>query len=304
MFQKIFALSFLLLFLLQTGQEIAAQEINATVTVEHRQIQGTNVSVFKTLESSLTEFVNNRRWTDQDYLASERIDCNFILNLESNEGSRYSGTLTVSARRPVYNAAFNTTLINLVDKKIKFNYNEYDQLVLNINSLTQDLTAVVGFYVYVILGLDADSFARLGGDTYYNTAISIVNTAQSSNVLSEDGWDRLDKDPNRHTLISELISPEFRLLREYMYSYHRQGLDLMVENVNRGANVIIDGLSTLEKVYDDHPASYVMLLFFDVKYLEISNIIKNLDMDDARKKKTVELLKRLDPSRVKAYNSL
>lgn len=304
MIKGIFRLLFLLILFTYCEGALIAQEINATVTIDHRQIQGTNVSVFETLETSLTDFINNRKWTNQDYLASERIECNFLLNLRNNEGSSYSGSLTVTARRPIYNAAINTTLLNLVDDKFKFSYNEFDPLVLNVNSLTQDLTAVVGFYVYMVLGLDADSFTKYGGDPYYNTAISIVNSAQSSNVLSNDGWDRLDKDPNRHALVSQLINAEFRPLREYMYTYHLQGLDVMAEDVDQGGKAIVDGLSTLVKVYENSPASYAMLLFFDVKYIEINNIIKNLDMEDAKKKSIVELLKRIDPSRVKAYDRL
>ena len=303
MIRKIFQI-LTFFFLFGFGEQVIAQEINATVTIEHRQIQGTNVAVFETLKGALTEFINNRKWTDQEYESNERIECNFLLNLESNEGSSYKGSLSVTARRPIYNAAINTTLLNLYDKKFSFTYNEFDPLVLNINSLTQDLTAVVGYYVYMILGLDADSFSPYGGDEYYNTSIAIVNSAQSSNVLSVAGWDRLDKDGNRHSLGSQMISSEFRPLREYMYLYHIKGLDVMANNVDQGAQVIIDGLDMLEKVHSNSPASYAMLLFFDVKYLEISNVIKNMDLPEVRKKELVSLLKKIDPSRLKNYDSL
>lgn len=283
---------------------LQAQEINATVTVEHRQIQGTNVSVFETLKGALTEFINNRKWTDDEYQPNERIECNFLLNLTSNEGTSYSGTLSVTARRPIYNASLNTTILNLVDEKFTFTYNEFDQLVFNKNSLTQDLTADIAFYIYTILGVDADTFREYGGDPYYNTAMSVVNSAQSSNVLSSTGWDRLQDKRNRSVLITQLMSTDFRPFRSYLYLYHMKGLDVMWDDAEKGGKAILDGLSMLEKVSADEPASYTMLLFFDVKNIEIQNIITNLDLDEERKKTLVNTLKKIDPSRLSTYDKL
>lgn len=299
----------LALFLVILGNNtLKGQEINASVTIDHRQIQGTNVSVFQTLEKALVEFVNNQRWTNEEYLPNERIECNFFINLNNNDGNTYSGSITVTARRPIYNASISTTLINLVDNDLRFSYNEFDQLIFNKNSLTQDLPAVLGFYIYTILGIDADSFREFGGDPYYNEAIAIANTAQSSGSLYEKGWDRLGSKRNRMVLISELISSEFRPFRTYLYQYHRQGLDVMSDNVDQGSEVILNGISNLEKVSANSPASYTMLLFFDVKNIEIQNIIREMDSSDEsimeQKKALVLSLKKLDPSRVQDYDKL
>ncbi|MDA3853580.1 MAG: DUF4835 family protein [Bacteroidales bacterium] len=302
------ALYLIALLVLMGSLPMQSQEINAKVSIDYRQIQGTNVSVFKTLEKALTEFVNNQRWTNEEYQANERIDCNFFININSSEGNAYSGSLTVSARRPIYNASISTTLLNLVDNDFSFTYNEYDQLIFNKNSLTQDLTAVFGFYVYTILGIDADSFKEFGGDSYYNDAIGIVNSAQSASGLSEKGWDRLGSKRNRHVLISELLSSEFRPYRSYVYQYHRQGLDVMADNASQGASVILSGISNLEEVASNSPSSYTMLLFFDVKTVEIQNLIREMNTDDdaiaIQKKALITTLKKLDPSRVQDYDRL
>lgn len=301
-------LYFILLLVFTFSSQVQAQEINAKVAIDHRQIQGTNVSVFQTLETALTEFVNNQRWTNDDYQPEERIDCNFFISLNSNEGSVYSGSITVTARRPIYNASISTTLLNLVDNDLRFTYNEFDQLIFNKNSLTQDLTAVLAFYVYTILGLDADSFNEFGGDNYYNEAIGIVNSAQSASGLYEKGWDRLGSKRNRHVLISELLSSEFKPFRSYLYQYHRHGLDMMAESVAAGAEVIIKGIDQLEEVAVNAPASYTMLLFFDVKTDEIQNIIREMDTEDTavaqERENLIARLKKLDPSRVQVYDRL
>lgn len=287
---------------------LCAQEINAKVVIDHQQIQGTNVSVFQTLENALNEFINNRIWTNEEYQSNERIDCNFFINLTSVSDNVYSGNITVTARRPIYNTSINTTLINLVDNDFKFSYNEFDPLIFNKNSLTQDLTAIVAYYVYVVLGLDADSFQEFGGDPYYNEAVSIVNTAKSSGVLYESGWDRLASKKNRDVLISEILSAEFRAYRSYFYRYHRLGLDVMAQNVDQGEEVILSGISDLEKVNESEPASYALTLFLDAKSEEIQHIIKEMDDDDpdiaAQKKAVLSTLKKIDPSRLKSYDNL
>lgn len=303
--KRLLSMALVLLFCVST---LVAQEINANVVIDHRQIQGTNVSVFKTLETALNEFVNNQKWTSDEYLPNERIDCSFFLNIISNEGSTYSGSLTVTARRPIFNASISTTVLNLVDGDLKFTYNEFDQLVFNRNSLNQDLTAVIGFYVYAILGLDADTFREFSGDPYYNIAMGIVNSAESSNSLFTTGWDRLGSKKNRHVFMAEIISPEFRPYRSYLYHYHRLGLDVMAESVDQGSKAILDNLSKLEGVAKNAPSSYTMLLFFDVKTDEYQNILAGMDNEDeailAQKKQFVDVLKRLDPSRLQLYNKL
>ena len=283
---------------------VNAQEINAIVTIDHSQIQGTNVSVFKTLEAALNEFLNNRTWTDQEYLQNERIDCNFSLTISSAEGDNYSASLAVSAPRPIYNASINTTLVNLIDNDIKFQYKEFDPLVFNKNSLSQDLTAIFGFYVYMILGIDGDTFKEFGGDAYFDEARSISNNAQSSTALKSGGWDRLASKQNRTLYVSQLTSSEFRAYRSYVYRYHRLGLDVMVDDAKKGEKVILDGLADLKKINDDSPSSYTMQLFFDVKNMEIQSILKEMKGDDAKKKELITMLKRLDPSRLQAYERL
>lgn len=297
-----------LLFFLGSTISLNAQEINAKVVIEYSQIQGTNVSVFTTLETAVTEFINNKRWTNDEYLPNERIDCNFFINLMENEGTTYSGNITITARRPIHNATISTTLLNLVDNDFSFTYKEFDQLLFNPNSLTQDLTAVIGFYVYTVLGLDADSFKEFGGDPYFDVATSIVNTAQGSTGLAIAGWDRLKSNQNRSVLITQIQSPEFIPYRSYLYQYHRLGLDVMADDPEKGANAILNGLKSIEEVARKTPSSYSLLLFFDVKNQEIQSIIREMDVEDeavlAQKKKVLAILKKVDQSRVNVYDKL
>ena len=294
------------LVLLATGWgSLSAQEISAGVTLDYSQLQGTNVSAFKTLEAALNEFLNNRTWTDQEYLQSERIECNFTLTITAIKEGAYEGSLAVTARRPIYNTSINTTLINLIDNDVKFKYKEFDPLVFNKNSLSQDITAILGFYVYMILGVDGDTFKEFGGDVYYNEAMDIVNSAQSSATLQSGGWDRLGSKKNRSLLVSEVLSSEFKEYRSYNYRYHRLGLDVMADDVEKGAAVIIDGLSDLVKVNENNPSSYTMQLFLDAKNVELQNIVSEMDESNAeQRKEVITKLKTLDPGRVKAYERL
>lgn len=297
---------FLIVMALNSSLNLSAQEINAKVKIDYRAIQGTNTSVFQTLETSLNEFVNNQRWSNDTYDQDERIECNFFLTLLSNEGNSYTASLAVTARRPIYNASISTTLINLVDNDLTFTYNEFDQLIFNKNSLSQDLTAVIGFYAYTILGIDADTFSKSGGEKHFANAMDVVNSAKSSSSLNEAGWDRLASKKNRHMLISQITSPAFEPLRTYTYMYHRQGLDLLADDLEKGADNILSNLKSLERVAVTTPASYTMLLFFDAKTIEIQSLLKEMKDEDQLevKKQAVATLKKLDPSRVKAYNKL
>lgn len=304
---KVWSLCFL--FFLVFFFQSQAQEFNAKVVIDHRQIQGTNVSVFETLEGALTEFVNNRNWTDNEYLPGEQIECNFFLNLTDVEDKTYTGSLMVTARRPIYNASISTTLLNIVDNDFTFTYDEYDQLVFNKTSLKQDLTAIFAFYIYTVLGVDADTFERYGGTFYYNQAQSIANTALSSDDLNDAGWDRLDSEQNRAVLISELISSEFKLLRSYLYSYHRKGLDVMADDPDKGVKTILNEIRTLESVDSRAKSSYLMQVFFDAKSDEIQSIVREYDEEkfkklSIQKDELITLLKKLDPGRSSEYGRL
>lgn len=242
-------------------------ELNARITINSDKIQGTDKSVFTTLQTALTEFVNNRRWTDATFAVNERIDCSMTIILSEQSDNSYKGEIQVQATRPVYNSSYLTTLFNYRDTELDFEYAQFEQLEYNENSLSSNLTATVMFYIYVILGLDFDSFSPLGGKAYFERAQQIVNMAQSQGTWS--GWKAFDKDDNRHGLITALTDNTSEKFRNFWYTYHRKGLDEMAGNPDRGRTTIIEALPVLKEVKSARPTSVIMRVFSDAKLDEL-----------------------------------
>lgn len=246
------------------------QELNARVTVNSDKIQGTNKSVFTTLQTSLMEFINNRKWTDATFAINERIDCTMTIIVNEQEDNTFSAEIQVQARRPVYNSAYTTTLLNYRDTEFDFEYVEFEQLEYNENTLTSNLTATVVFYIYVILGLDFDSFSPLGGKAYLEQAQQIVNMAQSQGTWN--GWKAFDSNSNRHALITALTDNASEIFRNMWYTYHRRGLDEMAANPDRGRTTIIETLQALEEVRQVRPTSLLLQMYADSKLDEVVSI--------------------------------
>lgn len=246
------------------------QELNARVTVNSDKIQGTNKSVFTTLQTSLMEFINNRKWTDATFAINERIDCTMTIIVNEQEDNTFSAEIQVQARRPVYNSAYTTTLLNYRDTEFDFEYVEFEQLEYNENTLTSNLTATIVFYIYVILGLDFDSFSPLGGKAYLEQAQQIVNMAQSQGTWN--GWKAFDSNSNRHALITALTDNASEIFRNMWYTYHRRGLDEMAANPDRGRTTIIETLQALEEVRQVRPTSLLLQMYADSKLDEVVSI--------------------------------
>ncbi len=268
----------------------SAQEFNATVAVNAAQTGNPNLQIFKTLERSLTEFINNTKWTDVDYRTEERINCSFFITLEKYDNDVFDATLQVLASRPVYGSGYTTTIFNVNDKQFGFNYLEYQPLNYNPNNFDSNLVSVIAYYLYTILGIDADSFELNGGTKYYQEANNIVSNAQGSNRL---GWKR-ERDPNRFTLNDDLLSGTFAGYREALYKYHREGLDIMHNNVKKGKEVITESMKSLNKMHNSRPNSYMMRVFFDAKADEVSSILSGGPSVNIAE--TVQVLNRIAPT--------
>ncbi len=246
------------------------QELNARVTVNSDQIEGTNKSVFNTMQSSLTEFINDRKWTDATFAVNERIDCNFTIIVNEQDDNSFSAEIQVQARRPVYNSSYTTTLFNYRDTEFDFEYTEYEQFTYNANNLSSNLTATIIFYVYVILGMDFDSFSPLGGKTYFERAQEVVRMAQAQN--SWNGWKAFESTSNRHALITALTDNASETFRNMWYTYHRRGLDEMAANPSRGRTTIIETLQSLEAFYKQRPVSLLLRIYSEAKLDEVVSI--------------------------------
>ena len=249
---------------------IQAQELEAKVVVNHSKIQGTNTSVFTTLQDAMTEFLNTRKWSNSQYTARERIACSFnlIVNEYSDDG-RFGCSLMVQANRPVYNASYNTTVLNFNDNAVDFNYIEHDKLEFSDDIIDNNLTAVLAYYAYLIIGLDMDTFAPKGGTDILHKAENVVNNAQ---MIGEDGWKAFGDSKNRHAIINDYMNGGMEPYRQLLYDYHRKGLDEMVQNAERGRSNITTSLALLEKCKQDKPMSVLPQLFTEIKKDELLNI--------------------------------
>ena len=277
-----------------------SQELNARITVNSDKIQGTNKSVFTTLQTSLTEFVNNRKWTDATFAVNERIDCSMTIIVNEQNDNTFSAEIQVQSRRPVYNSSYTTTLFNFRDTQFDFEYVEFEQLEFTGTSLTSNLTATIVYYIYIILGLDFDSFSPLGGKAYFEQAQQIVNLAQSQGTWN--GWKAFDGNQNRHALITALTDNTSENFRNMWYTYHRKGLDEMAANPDRGRTTIIETLPLLEEVYKTRPTSVILQVYADTKLDELMSIYSKATSQE--KQSALKLLSNIFPTQTKRLEAL
>ncbi len=295
----------LLCTLLYTGA--SAQELRANVTVVANQLQGVDKKIFTTLQNSLKEFINNRRWADDSYAPSERIECNVMLNLTGMPSSDvYRGTLTIQATRPVYNSSYVTSIFNLQDNNVLFRYTEFQPLEFNDNRvggsdpLAANLTAIVAYYVYVVLGMDADSFSPRGGDNFFKKAQNIVINAPDGKDVS--GWKAFESQRNRYWLTDNLLNVKFNNFHDVMYQYHRMGLDQMYDDVNGGRSAIMNCINLLYAIYQDVPNSMLMQTFYSAKGDELLKIFSKAMPQE--KSRAAEMLAKMDIPNAGRYQQM
>lgn len=249
-----------------------AQEMNCQVQVNAVQTGQTNLTVFKTLEKSLTEFVNQTNWTNVKFKDHEKINCSLFITVTSYDAGSFSGTLQIQSSRPVYGASMTTPILNFKDEQFSFEYVEYEPLNYNPNSFDSNLVAVVSYYVYTILGMDADTFSPLGGSSYFQEANNIVNMAQQSDYA---GWSASDGDQSRYQFNKDVLAPNFEPFRKALYVYHREGLDEMHKNVEQGKKTVAKAIQQLGKIPSIQSNSIVLRAFFDAKANEIEKIFSD-----------------------------
>lgn len=282
----------IIIALLSLGLDIQAQELDAKVVVNHSKIQGTNTSVFTTLQEAMTEFINSRKWSNAQYTTRERIACSFNLVVnEYNDDGRFGCSLMVQANRPVYNSSYNTTVFNFNDNAVDFNYIEHDKLEFSDDIIDNNLTAVLAYYIYLIIGLDMDTFAPKGGTDLLLKAENVVNNAQ---MMNEDGWKAFGDSKNRHALVNDYMNGAMEPYRQLIYDYHRKGLDEMAQNAERGRSNITTSLTLLEKTKQDKPMSVLPQLFTEIKKDELLNIYSKGTTKE--KEEVIRILSQVNPS--------
>ena len=291
------------IFLFIFSATVSAQEFLATVTVDYSQVQGSNTQVFQTLQKSLSDFINTTKWTDKRYKIHEKIESNFLIIVTGREGNNFQARLQIQSRRPVYNSTYFTPVLNFVDTNFDFEYTEFEELIFNPRKFSnKNLTDVIAFYVYFVLGMDADTFQKEGGTSYFKTCEQIALNANGSQF---SGWSQMDGNKSRGTLINNILKPVNSTLRNIYYQYHRVGLDSMSENEMKAKNTIGNALETLEFYENGNYALFYPLdLFFMAKKDEIAKIFGGGMLSAVDIVKIKETLNSLSPTNSSTWNNL
>lgn len=269
----------------------SAQELKCAVEVNSSKIEGTNKSVFETLQSAISDYFNETKFTNATFSPVERIDCRFFLTVSEYDGDRIKGDIQVQSSRPVYNSTYTTTLLNFKDTKVDFEYHEGDPLIFTDNQMESNLTAILNFYAYLILAMDFDSFSPLGGQPYYDRAATVVQMAQSS---GETGWRAFEDNKNRSAVLSVFTDSNTSGVRQMLYDYHRKGLDEMVTSPDKGRASITQSLKEVQKMFDVAPMSVGLSMFRDAKLDELVNVYSKAP--ETERKEVYELLQPIYPT--------
>lgn len=284
---------------------VQGQELRARVSVLSNRVgNSVNKKVFQTLQTALNDFINNRKWTSDNFKTNEKIDCGFLLNVESTgEADIYKATLSIQSARPVFNSGYLSPVVNYNDNDVTFRYAEFQQLefsdtrVAGTDPLASNLTAVVAYWINIILGLDYDSFSPSGGTAYFQKAQNIVNNAPEGRNIS--GWKAFDGTRNRYWLAENLLNSRYTLFRDAVYTYYRKGLDKMYENEGLGRSEILNALNSLNTFNNDNANTMILPFFFQAKTQELIKIFSKATPPE--KTKALELLQRLDVPSANKY---
>ncbi len=269
---------------------LAAQEFNCKVQINTQQVQGFDRSAVSDLKTAITEFINNRKWTSYNFAPEERIECTLLFTVSkivSND--EYVGTFSLIMQRPVFKTDYQSPLINMIDKNIRFKYQPSQAMNYSENAYSDNLTSLLAFYSYMMLGIYFDSFTPNGGTVFYNNAMTVVQTAQNSGYT---GWQSFESEKNRYHFVEQYLNKAYEPLRTFLYQYHRKGLDIMADDVTGGRKVILNSLSLLKKVYDKRPGLYDMQLLLDAKRNELISIFSKATPSE--KNTMINIMSRVD----------
>lgn len=293
-------LFFTLLAICSTG---FSQEVNFTVKINVQKLQTADPRIFETLEQAVAEFLNSTKWTEDIFEVNERINCNLLITLQEElSPTSFKADMAVQASRPVYGSNYETVLLNHIDRDVVFTYEQYQPLQYSKNSFNDNLSSILAFYTYVILGLDYDSFALYGGEPYFLAAQDIVNTIPQGIASSSPGWRSVDGNRNRFWIVENMLSPRIRPFREAMYTYHRLALDIMHENVAKGRSIMSESLESVLKVNQTYPNSMAIQMFINTKSQEVMEIFKL--GTPAEKEQVVRVMSRIDAANTARYRAL
>ena len=281
---------------------LQAQELNCMVSINTPKVEGTDRKVFETLQNAIREFMVNRKWTNYNFKEGERIECTILITInERLGGDEFKGTMNIVVRRPVLNAAYNSVLLNSVDKNIQFRYVEFQPLDYSDGTFSSNLTSLLAYYSYTIIAFYLDSFSPSGGGPYFEKAHDVVTSAQNT---TETGWKAFESEKNRYWLVNNYLNSANSGLRDFTYRYHHLGLDQMYENVDKGRTTIAETIEILKSIYNSKPDLYALQLVFDAKRDEIINIFSDQRVAPMEKTNVVNILKEIDPGSGSKYQAI
>lgn len=284
------------------GISLSAQELRCQVTVNGQKINGVDPSIFQNMQSAFTEFMNQRSWTTDQFSPEERIDCNLFVNIEkSPEQDVYEARVTVQSARPVFNSKYSSPMFNFIDNDWTFTYALNQPLEFNVTQYNSNLTSLLGYYAYIILGLDYESMSKGGGTKYFDMAEQIMNNVPT-NAPDAKGWRPFDGIRNRYWLINNLQSSKYASFKEAIYTYHLLGMDNFYDKPALARQNIMKALDMLDKIAKDNPNGILLAIFFQAKSDELVNVFSGADITE--KAKALSVLRRADPSNATKYDKL
>jgi len=300
---KIRYLLFFLITFSFVATRLSAQELNLDVRINTPTLKLADPKVFTTLETAIKEYMNNTSWTDDEFDALEKIEGSFQINIKDDISTNtFVADFYITASRPVFGSNYYSTLLNHVDRSVTFSYEEYAPIYNNTNSFTDNLSAILTYYAYVIIGFDYDSFAPFGGDEYFQIASNIVASIPPNVSSSDKAWVSLNSQRNRYWLVENVLNPRVRPYRRAYYEYHRQGLDVMNNDVEKAKLVMLASLKTIGDVNKSYPDSMILQMFTDSKKQEVLDIFVPSTRGD--RLKVYDIMTNLSPSQISEFADL
>lgn len=296
-------IAFCLLAGLAALAPLSAQELSVTVRVNTQKLQQADPKVFETLRNEVQEFMNNQKWTDDEFQPEERIETTIYITLQKELSPvSFEADFGVQVTRPVYGSDYETPLLNYIDGRVTFNYEQYQPIQFSRNRYNDNLSAVLGFYAYMVLGMDYDSFSPFGGEPHFQKAWDLVNTVPESATAAHPGWRATDGNTSRYFFIENILSPRAREFRQAWYDYHRQGLDVAASDPVTCRAIMMDALERVRTVDNDYPNSMIIQIFSDTKSSEIVEIFKK--GTPQQKSKVVSIMSNIDAANSTEYNTI
>lgn len=280
----------------------SAQELKCQLTVNAQKITGVDPSVFQTMQTALSEFMNSKSWTNDQFAPEERIECSMFINIDASSAQDvYNASITIQLSRPVFNSSYNSPMFNFIDKDCILTYAQNQPLDFNVNQYASNLTSILGFYAYTLIGLDYESLSKGGGTKYFTQAEQIMNNVPT-NAPDSKGWKPFDGQRNRYWLINNLQASKYDLFRQALYEYHFLGMDNFYDKPAVARLNVMNALDKLDKIARDNPNCILLSIFFQAKSDELVNVFSGADMGE--KSKALTVLRRVDPSNSTKYDKL